>query len=182
MDELEVLRKGFIAFLDGLWWGLRDNVGALSMYEGYANGFKQMGQEAAERNGMKGTDAAVKAALELFEAIGLVTENTGNEIHIKSCPLWERILEKGLEYSFHVEKICWKPMLEGISEKTGVSVVVESSLRMAHVNRSKIEYKKNKAKSALDKGAITKDEYEKQAEYLEDTLKNLPNTGKYRFS
>ena len=181
MAELTVLQNGFIAFLDGLWWGLRDNVGALSMYEGYANGFKQMGQEAAERNGGKGVEAAVKVAVELFESIGLVVENTGNEIHTKSCPLWERILEKGLEYSFHVEEICWKPMLEGIGEKTGASVVVESSLRMAYVNHSKIEYKKKKAKAALEKGAITKDEYEQQIANLEDTLKGLPSTGRYRF-
>ena len=49
MSELEILRNGFIAFLDGLWWSLRNTVGALSMYEGYIGGFKQLGQEAAEK-------------------------------------------------------------------------------------------------------------------------------------
>ena len=181
MVELNVLQNGFIAFLDGLWWGLRDNVGALSMYEGYANGFRQMGQEAAERNGGKGVEAAVKIATELFEAIGLVVENAEDEIYTKSCPLWDRILERGLEYSFHVEEICWKPMLEGIAEKTGVSVIVESSLRTAYVNRSKIEYKKKKNKTALEKGTITKDEYDQQIANLEDTLRGLPSTGRYRF-
>ena len=48
MSQLDILRKGFIAFLDGLWWGLRDNVGPLSMYEGYARGFQLMGAEKAE--------------------------------------------------------------------------------------------------------------------------------------
>jgi hypothetical protein len=181
MAELTVLQNGFIAFLDGLWWGLRDNVGALSMYEGYANGFRQMGQEAAERNGGKGIEAAVKVAMELFESIGLVVENTSSEIHTKSCPLWDRILERGLEYSFHIEEICWKPMLEGIAEKTGISVIVESSLRTAYVSRSKIEYKKKKAKIALEKGTITKDEYEQQIANLEDSLKGLQSTGRYRF-
>lgn len=181
MENLETLQKGFVAFLDGLWWGLRDNVGALSIYEGYANGFKQMGQEAAERNGGKGADTAAKIAEELFKAIGLEVEKVGNEIQIKSCPLWDRILEKGLEYSFHLEKICWTPMLEGIGEKTGVLVSVESSLRMSYVNRSKIEHKKKKTKFALDKGAITKDEYDKQISNLEDTLKGMPSKGRYRF-
>jgi hypothetical protein len=72
-------------------------------------------------------------------------------------------------------------MLEGIGEKTGTSVVVESSLRISHVNRSKFEYKMKKIKSAFDKGAITKDEYEKQLAILEETLKGLPTTGRYRF-
>jgi hypothetical protein len=181
MDELEVLRNGFIAFLDGLWWGLRDNVGALSIYEGYANGFKQMGKEAAEKRGGRGAENAAKIAVEIFKAIGLDAEKVGNEVRIKSCPLWDRILERGLEYSFHLEKICWKPMLEGIGEKTGVSAVVESSLRMTHVNRSKIDYKKKKAKSALEKGAITKDEYKQQIVNLEETLKSLSPIGRYRF-
>jgi hypothetical protein len=181
MSDLEILQKGFVAFLDGLWWGLRDNVGALSMYEGYANGFKQFGLEAAERNGGQGADAATQIAEELFSAIGLEVEKVGNEIQTKSCPLWDRILEKGLEYSFHLEKVCWKPMLEGIGEKTGVSVSVESSLRESYVNRSKVKYKKKKTKSALDKGAITKDEYDKQIAILEETLQGVPNTGRYRF-
>jgi hypothetical protein len=181
MNDLETLQTGFIAFLDGLWWGLRDTVGALSMYEGYANGFKQMGKEAAERNGSKGPEAASTIALDLFKAIGLDAERNGNEIHVKSCPLWNRILEKGLEYSFHVEKICWRPMLEGICEKVGTSVEIESSLRMVHVIRAKTEYKMTKAKRALEKGAITKDEYDKQIANLEENLKGLSTIGRYRF-
>ena len=73
-------------------------------------------------------------------------------------------------------------MLEGISVKTGASVVVESSLRIAHVNRSKIEHKKKKIKSALDKGTITKNEYEQQLANLEETLKDLPAMGRYVFN
>ena len=51
MTDLDVLRTGFVAFIDGLWWGLRENTGPLSMYEGYGNGFKQMGKEIAEAKG-----------------------------------------------------------------------------------------------------------------------------------
>ena len=156
MSELKALRSAFVAFLDGLWWGLRDNVGALSMYEGYAGGFKQMGLEAAEREGGNGPETAAKIATALMATMGHDVEQNGKEIIVKASPLWERVLDRGLEYSFHVEEICWKPMLEGIGEKTGTKPIMDSSLRLSHVERVKIEYKKGKAKAAFDKGAVSK--------------------------
>ena len=53
MTDLEILRTSFAAFIDGLWWGLRENTGPLSMYEGYSSGFKQIGTEIAEKSGGK---------------------------------------------------------------------------------------------------------------------------------
>jgi len=71
MSELNILRTSFVAFVDGLWWGLRDNTGPLSMYEGYSRGFKQMGLEVAEMLGGEGAQTAAEIAGKLFTAIGL---------------------------------------------------------------------------------------------------------------
>ncbi len=181
MDELEILRKGFVAFLDGLWWGLRDNVGALSMYEGYARGFRQMGEEIAEQMGGDGPEAAAGIAVKIMRAIGLDAEQQGTEVVVKSCPVWNRILNRGLEYAFHVEKICWGPLLNGIGDKTGATAIIKSSLRLAHVERSKAEYKKQKAKKALDSGLISEEEYQKQIDMMDKRLSSIVDEGRYAF-
>jgi hypothetical protein len=181
MNELETLRNGFVAFIDGLWWGLRDTVGALSMYEGYAGGFKQMGKEAAERAGAKGAEDAAKTAVDVLNAIGLEVAQDEKEIIVKSCPLWNRILERGLEYAFHVEEICWKPLLAGIGEIARAKPKMESALRLLYLEKAKADYKKGKAKTALEKGTISKEEYENQVAQLEQVLENLPIEGRYKF-
>ncbi|MFW9800995.1 MAG: hypothetical protein ACFFD9_11205 [Candidatus Thorarchaeota archaeon] len=181
MTELETLRKGLVSILDGLWWGLRDNVGPLSMYEGYIGGFRLMGSEFAETAGEKGPKGAASMAAKLFSAIGLEVELEGDSVRVISCPIWNRILERGLEYAFHVEEICWRPMLEGIGEKAGAEPIVESSLRLAHLERAKLNHKRSKAKLALEEGAITEEEYQNQSSALEDGLKKIPNEGLYRF-
>lgn len=181
MNELNILRKSFVALLDGLWWGLRDNTGPLSMYEGYAQGFKQMGLEISEEVGGKGAQAAAEITGQLFGAIGLDIVVDEKTIIVKKCPVWDRILERGLEYAFHVEEICWMPMLEGIGEKTGSKPEMETSLRLAHIERAKVKHKKSKAKAALEKGRITKEEYDKEIVMLDKTLENAPTLGLYRF-
>lgn len=181
MNDLEILRTSFVAFLDGLWWGLRDNTGPLSMYEGYTRGFKQMGLEIAELSGGKGTLAAAEIAGNLFNAIGLDVVVEKESITVKKCPVWDRILERGLEYAFHVEEICWMPMLEGIGEKAGAKPEMETSLRLAHIEISKAEYKKSKAQAALEKGKMTKEEYQKEIVMLDKILERTPTFGFYRF-
>ncbi|MFW9964390.1 MAG: hypothetical protein ACFFCX_12540 [Candidatus Sifarchaeia archaeon] len=181
MSELVTLRTSFVALIDGLWWGLRDNTGPLSMYEGYARGFQQMGLEVAEKHDGKGPDAAAEIAGKLFEAIGLTVDVDNTRVILKSCPVFDRILERGLEYSFHIEDICWMPMLKGIGEKVGAKPTMESDLRLIHIERSKIDYKKSKAKSALEKGQITKKEYENQIVMLDKNIESLPTFGVYRF-
>jgi hypothetical protein len=151
------------------------------MYEGFANGFRQMGKEKGEADGGKGPEAAAKTAADLFTAIGLEVERNGKEILVKSCPLWDRILERGLEYAFHVEEICWKPMLEGIGGKSGAKPIVESALRLIHLDKAKSDYKKGKAKKALDKGSISEEEYDKQISSLDESLHKIPSEGRYRF-
>ncbi len=181
MSELELLRNSFVAFLDGLWWGLRDNTGPLSMYEGYIRGFKQIGFEAAETNNGKGPNTAAEIAGRLFDAIGLDTEVEDRKIIVKSCPVWNRILERGLEYAFHVEEICWIPMLEGIGERVGAKPTMESDLRLIHIEHSKIEYKKSKAKRAFEKGQLSKKDYENQIILIQKSMDSLPKVGVYRF-
>ena len=181
MSELEILRTSFVALLEGMWWGLRDNTGPLSMYEGYARGFKQMGLEIAEKAGGKGALVAVEVAGQLFSAIGLDVGIDEKTITVKKCPVWSRILERGLEYAFHVEEICWMPMLEWIGEKTGAKPEMETSLRLAHIEGSKITYKKGKAQAALEKGQITKEQYDKEIVMLDETLEKAPTLGRYRF-
>lgn len=181
MSELEILRKGFVAFLDGLWWSLRNNVGALSIYEGYIGGFKQLGQEAAEIAGAKGPEGAARTAAETLRAIGLEVDQKGKEIEIKSCPLWNRILQRGLEYAFHIEEICYTPLLTGIGQKAGTKPVLVSSLREAYLEKAKLQYKQERAKSSLEKGEISQAEYNKQRDMLEQSMAKLPRTGRYRF-
>ena len=181
MTNLGMLQTSFVAFLDGLWWGLRDNTGPLSMYEGYARGFKQMGLEIAEQEGGEGPNAAAEIAGKLFTAIGLDVAVDDKSIRVKKCPVWSRILERGLEFSFHVEKICWMPMLEGIGEKVGAKPEMETSLRLAHIEYAKYQYKKEKAKAALDKGLITKEKYDKEIVMLDQGIENAPTLGLYRF-
>ncbi len=181
MSELDTLRRGFVAFIDGLWWGLRDNTGALSMYEGYSGGFRQMGQELAESMGGKGPERAALIAGEILSSIGLEIEVDKKTIIVKSCPIWNRILERGLEFSFHVEEICWMPLLDGIAKVTNTKAITESSLRLLHIDKERFEYKKGKAKRALEKGELTKNEYEKQMILLDKDIERMPKYGQYKF-
>ncbi len=181
MNEVQILRTSLIAFLDGLWWGLRDSTGALSMYEGYQGGFRQMGLELAEAAGGKGAEDAASIAGSILEAIGLDVEVDKCTITVKSCPLWNRILERGLEYSFHVETICWKPLMEGIGEKIGATPKVVSSLRLAHLAQTRAEHKMKKAKDMLDMGSITKEAYDRQVKDLENELDKGVKFGIYHF-
>ena len=181
MNDLDTLRTSFVAFIDGLWWGLRDHTGPLSMYEGYKQGFKQIGLEVAEKVGGKGAIPAAEIAGKVFSAIGLDVSVDGAVVTVKRCPIWERILERGLEFAFHIEEICWIPMLEGIGEKTGAKPEMVSALRLVHNEKAKVEHKKGKAKSALDKGRISQEEYDKQIVMLDQTLKDTPTVGKYQF-
>jgi len=181
MTDLEILRTSFVAFIDGLWWGLRENTGPLSMYEGYSSGFKQIGSEIAEKAGGKGPEAAAKIAGDIFTAIGLEVVVQVKTIMVKKCPVWDRILERGLEFAFHVEEICWMPMLNGIGEKVGAIPEMITALRLVHIENTKVEYKKNKAKKALDDGHLTEQEYNKEIAKLDQLLKIIPKFGQYVF-
>jgi hypothetical protein len=181
MSDLEILRTSFVAFVDGMWWGLRDNTGPLSMYEGYERGFQQIGQEHAEKVGGSGPQAAASMAAEIMTAMGLDVEAKGSEIIVKECPIWNRIAEKGLEFAFHIEKICWIPMLEGIGEKTGTKPVMVNALRLNTIAKTKLDYKAGKAKAALEKGAISQEEFDKENTILSIEATKIAEVGQYKF-
>ena len=92
MSDLDILRAGFVAFIDGLWWGLRDNTGPLSMYEGYERGFKQIGLEHAEKVGGNGPNAAASIAVEVMTAMGLDVEAKGMEVIVKDVRIVGTVL------------------------------------------------------------------------------------------
>jgi hypothetical protein len=181
MTDFDILQTGFIAFIDGLWWGLRENTGPLSMYEGYAGGFKQMGEEIAEKIGGKGPEDAAKIAGQIFEALGLEVSIQVKTIMIKKCPVLDRIIERGLEFAFHIEEICWMPLLEGVGEKVGAKPEMVTALRLIHNDKAKVEYKKDKAKTALDNGQHTESEYNMEIAKLDQSLKVIPKFGQYVF-
>lgn len=181
MTDFDILQTGFIAFIDGLWWGLRENTGPLSMYEGYTGGFKQMGEEIAEKIGGKGPEDAAKIAGQIFEALGLKVSVQVKTIMIKKCPVLDRIIERGLEFAFHIEEICWMPLLDGIGEKVGAKPEMVTALRLTHIDKAKVEYKKGKAKAALDGGQLTESEYNKEIAKLDQSLKIIPKFGQYVF-
>ena len=181
MSGLDILQTGFIAFIDGLWWGLRENTGPLSMYDGYRGGFKQMGEEIAAKLGGKGPEAAAKIAGQIFETIGLDVEVQVKTIMLKKCPVLDRIVERGLEFAFHIEDICWLPMLQGIGEQVGATPEMITELRLIHIERAKVDYKKGKAQKSLDDGRISEKEYEKEIAKLEQSLKTIPKFGQYVF-
>ncbi len=181
MSDLEILRSSFVAFIDGMWWGLRDNTGPLSMYEGYEQGFRQIGEEYATKVGGRGPEAAAKISAEIMSAIGLDAEASGSEVIVKECPIWNRILERGLEFAFHIEEICWKPMLEAIGEKTGSKPIMLSSLRLNSIAMARINHKIGKIKTALDKGVISQEEFDKEKTKLSTESTKIPEFGQYRF-
>ena len=138
-----------------------------------------MGEEIAEKLGGKGPEDAAKIAGQIFEAIGLEVSVQVKTTMLKKCPVLDRIVERGLEFAFHIEEICWMPMLEGIGEKIGAKPEMVTALRLTHIESAKVEYKKGKAKIALDGGKITEQEYNKEIAKLDQSLKNIPKFGQY---
>jgi hypothetical protein len=72
-------------------------------------------------------------------------------------------------------------MLEGIGEKAGATPVVESSLRLAYLERARLDHKKGKVGKALERGEISHKEYESQIAPLDDSLQQISSQGHYRF-
>ncbi|MHA1906944.1 MAG: hypothetical protein ACW98Y_06595 [Candidatus Thorarchaeota archaeon] len=181
MSDLDILRTSFVAFVDGMWWGLRDNTGPLSMYEGYERGFRQIGLEHAEKVGGNGPEAAAGIAAEIMNAMGLEVEAKDSEVIVKECPIWNRISERGLEFAFHIEEICWFPMFAAIGEKTGTQPVMVSALRLNAIAKTKIDYKTGKVKAAFEKGALSQEEFDKENTKLSIEATRISEVGQYRF-
>jgi hypothetical protein len=56
-----------------------------------------------------------------------------------------------------------------------------TALRIIHIQRAKVEYKKSKATSAFEGGQLTEQEYNNEIAKLDESLKILPKFGQYVF-
>jgi hypothetical protein len=168
-EALPALQKFLVAWMDELWWSMRDRVGALSIIECLQNSWRAGGREigeTAKRQGLS-APAAMEAVLAM---LGREAQVQGNTVRVLACPLWNRIKERGLEYAFHCEEFATAPLLTGLKDALGLSEVkVETSLRLAHLDRAKLEYKLSQLK-----GTVSDASTKKQRAELEEQLKRLP--------
>jgi hypothetical protein len=103
--------------------------------------------------------------------LGREVQRQGDTIRVISCPLWNRIKERGLEYAYHCEEFASAPLLAGLKDALGLhEVKVETSLRLAHLERARLEYKLSQLKGAASNDSAAK----KQRTELEEQLKQLP--------
>ena len=181
MSDPGTLRKTFTAFIDGLLSSPSRSLGDRSWIDRHSSIFRQIGQGAAVRAEAKGAEAAAHTSAEALRAMGFDVEQRGKEVVIKSSPAWEKILDRGLEYAAHVQEVCWTPLLKGISERAGARVRAVTSLSLASMEKTELEYNLKRAKQDRDNGAISIAEYYKQRDALERSIAGLPKTGHYEF-
>lgn len=181
MSDSGTLRKTFTTFIDGLLSSPRNSLGDRSWTDRHSSIFRQIGQGAAVRAEVKGAEAAARTAAEILRAMGFEVEQKGKEVVIKSSPAWERVLDRGLEYAAQVQDVCWTPLLKGIGERAGARVRAVTSLSLASMDKTGLEYRLKKAKQNRDKGAISIAEYYEQRDDLERSIASLPKTGQYEF-
>ncbi len=150
--------------MDQLWWSMRDRVGALSMIECWVESWRAASIEIsklAQVDGLTPQETAEK----ILEMLGKTVQVQGNTIHITKCPIWDRIKERGLEYAYRCEEFACTPLLQA----TGASEVsVETSLRLMHLERARLEYKIAKT------GKAATSDSKAEREKLEKELKRLP--------
>ena len=169
IEALPALQKFLVAWMDELWWSMRDRVGALSIIECLQNSWRTGGREIGEVTKRQGLSApaAVEAALSM---LGRETRVQGTTIRVLACPLWSRLKERGLEYAFHCEEFASAPLLTGLKEALGLrEVKVETSLRLAYLERARLEYKLSQLKGTASDASAKKERAE-----LEEQLKRLP--------
>lgn len=169
MDVLNALQKFVVAWMDELWWSMRDRVGALSMIECLANSWQVAGREVGElarRNGLK----PVAAVAEALSMLGRDVNAEDYTVQVAKCPLLDRILERGLEYASKCEEFACMPFLAGMKEALSAKkMVVEKSLRSVYVERARLKYKLSKLKAADASDPAIKEQRAK----LEQLLKQL---------
>ena len=154
--------------MDQLWWSMRDRVGALSMIECWVESWHAASIEIsklARADGLTSQETAAK----ILEILGKTVQVEGNTLRITQCPIWDQIKERGLEYAYRCEEFACTPLLRGLKETTGASeTTVETSLRLMHIERAKLEYKLSKIRKAATSDSKT------QREKLEKELKRIP--------
>ena len=172
MDQFKTLQQFIVAWMDELWYSMRDRVGALSMIESLQNSWKTAGQKVGEL--AKAAGLSITQTVEMgHQMLGRPTTTEGNTITTTSCPFWDRILAGNLEYGLRCEEFICAPYITGIKEAFGAKeAIVETNLRLTHIKRANLEYKLSKLKSANSEDSNTK----KEQQDLQEQLDQLPKT------
>ncbi|MHA2313835.1 MAG: hypothetical protein ACXACF_00885 [Candidatus Hermodarchaeia archaeon] len=170
MDQFKALQEFIAAWMDELWWSMRDRIGALSMIESLQNSWQTAGRKVGELAKAEGMNLleTVETGNTMF---GRTVKTTKDMVLVTTCPIWDRILKGNLEYGLRCEEFICAPYLTGIKEALGgKEAVVETNLRLDHVARVRLEYKLSKLKAAG--GSDTK--VKTQISELEKQLAQLP--------
>ena len=168
MDQLSLMQRFVIAWMDELWWSMRDRVGALSIIECLQNSWRAAGREVGEFLQQEGLSPTAAAKM-MFEVLGRKVSTKNGELLVSSCPFWNRIKERGLEYALRCEEFTCAPLLEGLKEAMKAEEArVDISIRQVHVERAKLEYKLSKLAVSTNPQAGA------QRAKLEQQLANLP--------
>ena len=170
MDQFKTLQEFITAWMDELWWSLRDRVGALSIIESLQNSWQAAGRKVGELAKAEGMN--ILKTVETANAIfGRSIKTTRDTVIVTACPIWDRILKGSLEYGLRCEEFICAPYLTGIKEALGgKEALVKTNLRLHHVARARLEYKLSKLKTANGLDTKTKT----QIAELKKQLGNLP--------
>ena len=170
MDQFKTLQEFITAWMDELWWSMRDRVGALSIIESLQNSWQAAGRKVGELAKAEGMN--ILKTVETGNAMfGRSVKTTKDTVIVTTCPIWDRILKGNLEYGLRCEEFICAPYLTGIKDTLGgKETIVETNLRLNHIARARLEYKLSKMKAAS--GSDTK--IKTQIAHLEKQLANLP--------
>ena len=170
MDQFKTLQNFIVAWMDELWWSMRDRVGALSMIESLQNSWQAAGRKVGEIGKAEGLNI-IKTVESGHSMLGRTVNVKNNTLFVTTCPFWDKMLAGQLEYGLRCEEFICAPYLNGIKEAFGAKeATVETNLRLAHVTRARIEYKLRKLKAV--KGSDSK--IQAQVSELEKQLSQLP--------
>ncbi len=170
MDQFKTLQEFITAWMDELWWSMRDRVGALSIIESLQNSWQAAGRKVGKLAKAEGMN--ILKTVETGNAMfGRSVKTTKDKVIVTTCPIWDRILKGNLGYGLRCEEFICAPYLTGIKDTLGAKeAMVETNLRLNHVARARLEYKFSKLKGANSSDAKTKT----QIAELEKQLSQLP--------
>lgn len=170
MDQLKTLQAFIIAWMDELWWSMRDRVGALSIIDCLQNSWQAAGGKVGEIAKAEGL-SIVKTVEIGHSMFGRTVEVENNTILITNCPIWDRIRAGQLEYGLRCEEFICAPYLIGIRDALGAQkATVETNLRLAYIDRARLQYKLKKLKAIQTQETKVKT----QITELEKQLQELP--------
>jgi len=118
MDQFKTLQEFIVAWMDELWWSMRDRVGALSMIESLQNSWGAAGRKVGEIGKTEGLNI-IKTVETGHSMLGRTVNVDNNTIQVTMCPIWDKILAGQLEYGLRCEEFICAPYLTGIKEALG---------------------------------------------------------------